>query len=179
MGKKTLIVVDAQNDFIEGVLGSREAVNIVPKIVDKISKWDGDIILTQDTHAEDYNLTYEGKHIPQHCIENTAGHKLNAYIEEAAWKRAEGNSECNVRMRTKFALGDYYLPDILDDHPECIEIVGLCTDICVMYTALILKAYYPETDIVVDSHCCAGSSHEMHRKALEVMKSCLITVKEY
>ena len=179
MGNKILIIVDMQNDFIEGVLGTPEARKIVPNIIDKIKNWDGDIILTMDTHTEDYLLSYEGKHLPiVHCIKGTAGYKLNAYIEEAAWKKVEANPDCNVRIWNKFTFGDYALADNIDEHPECIEIIGVCTDICVISNALIMKVRHPETEVIVDANCCAGTTPTKHREAIDIMKSCQVIINE-
>ena len=178
---KILIVVDMQNDFISGCLGTDQARDIVPGVINKIKSWDGDIIATKDTHAEDYMYSREGTFLPTpHCIENTAGHDFEPYVGEAL----KNHQSC--RTRYKFAFGDYSLPDVIEDifdkyddydeRPDTIQLVGLCTDICVISNALILRARYPELDIQVDASCCAGTSPEMHRAALDVMKSCHVEV---
>ena len=187
---KLLIVVDMQNDFIEGPLRTDESIRVVPKVVEKIQSWDGDIIATYDTHAEDYLFTNEGKHLPiPHCIEGKVGHDLNPYVQEALYEYKEKNPGNKVWYRHKFSFGDYLLPEMVEslyrDHhgdevdlesikPEHIEIIGVCTDICVISNALILKAAFPETRIVVDRACTAGSSLEMRRKAFDVMENCHI-----
>lgn len=178
--KKVLIVIDMQNDFIDGPLGSDAARKIVPKVIEKIESWDGELILTKDSHAEDYLYSNEGKHLPiPHCIEGTAGYKINPYVKEAAWKFADNNRDLRMRFRHKFTFGDYEMPNIIEEKPERIEIIGLDTDVCIISNALILKAKYPEADIVVDAACCAGTTKELHEAALKVMKSCQIEIENW
>ena len=164
--KKTLIVVDMQNDFIDGTLGTKEAVAIVENVKKKIREYadrGDEIIFTQDTHHEGYLWTNEGKHLPvTHCIEGSNGWKIREglYVE---------GSPCIL----KFSFGytgwkDYDLEDV--------ELVGLCTDICVVSNALIIKALYPEISVKVDSSCCAGVTPESHKAALETMKMCQVEV---
>ena len=160
--KKTLIVIDMQNDFIDGSLGSKEAVAIVENVKKKIKEYadNGDeIIFTQDTHHEGYLWTNEGKHLPVvHCIEGSEG-----------WKIKEGLYVEGSPIVMKFSFGytgwkDYKLEDV--------ELVGLCTDICVVSNALIIKALYPEIPVKVDSSCCAGVTPESHEAALNTMRMC-------
>ncbi len=173
--KKILIVVDMQKDFVDGALGTKEAVAIIPNVANKIKNHDGDIIVTYDTHFENYMTTSEGKSLPvSHCIKGTAGHKLNNDVQKAL----DGKNYTEVE---KLTFGSVDLPKILADRYDIadvsIELIGLCTDICVVSNALILKAHFPETPILVDSSCCAGVTTEKHNAALETMKSCQIDVR--
>lgn len=166
--KKTLIVVDMQKDFIDGSLGTKEAVAIVENVKRKIAQYreNGDeIIFTRDTHQQNYLETNEGKHLPvMHCIEGTEG-----------WKIAEGLEVPGAIYIDKPGFG--YM-NWKDYHLEEVEIVGLCTDICVVSNALIIKATYPEIKVVVDASCCAGVTPESHRAALMTMKMCQVEVVE-
>ena len=164
--KKTLIVVDMQNDFIDGSLGTKEAVAILDNVRAKIRKYrdNGDeIIFTQDTHHHDYMMTNEGKHLPvEHCIEGTKG-----------WKIRDGlmlkDDLCIKKEQFGFTHWDEY-------NLEDVELIGLCTDICVVSNALIIKALYPEIPVKVDSSCCAGVTPQSHNAALDTMRSCQIEV---
>lgn len=173
--KKFLIVVDMQKDFVDGALGTPEAVKIVPNVVEKIKGFDGEIIVTYDTHSENYMETSEGKHLPvPHCIKDTDGWKLNNDVQEAL----NGKKYTEVEKPT---FGSIKLPEIIKDmageEKFSIELVGLCTDICVVSNALLLKANFPEADISVDSACCAGVTVDSHNAALQTMKMCQIEVK--
>ena len=165
---KTLIVVDMQNDFVDGALGTKEAVAIVENVKNKIVEYykNGDkIIFTRDTHFDDYLETNEGRHLPvKHCIKDSHG-----------WQIIEGIEVPNAVYIDKPSFG-YTGWNSLELGNE-IELIGLCTDICVVSNALILKAYFPDADISVDSNCCAGVTLESHNAALETMKMCQITVK--
>ena len=173
--KKVLVVVDMQKDFVDGALGSREAAAIVPNVARKIRAFDGDgIIVTFDTHYPDYLETLEGKKLPVvHCVEGTAGHALDGEVQKAL----EGKQYTKVLKKT---FGSFDVPRILGEaYPgEAleIEVVGLCTDICVVSNALILRAAYPNAKITVDARCCAGVSPETHRAALATMGCCQIDV---
>lgn len=166
---KILIVVDMQNDFVYGSLGSEAAQAIVPKVVEKVKNWNEKILFTQDTHFEDYFKTLEGEKLPvEHCIKNTEGweiiDELRQYITnfyQVVLKRTFGYEGWDALFLSK------------DDE---IEIVGLCTDICVVSNALALRMFYPNTKITVDASCCAGTSAEAHNAALQVMKSCQIDI---
>lgn len=166
--KKTLIVVDMQKDFIDGSLGTKEAEAIVEKVKNKIARYkeQGDeIIFTRDTHQEDYLNTNEGRHLPVvHCIKGTDG-----------WKIAEGLEVPGAIYIDKPSFG--YM-NWKDYHLEEVELVGLCTDICVVSNALIIKAIYPEIKVTVDARCCAGVTLESHKAALTTMKMCQIEVVE-
>lgn len=171
--KKLLIVVDMQNDFIDGALGTKEAVAIVPNVVEKIKTWDGDIIATRDTHTNDYMNTREGKYLPvPHCIKNTPGHEINQTIKEALM-----NAEVEVTVIDKITFGSVALPKIVfvGDY-DYVELIGLCTDICVVSNAMLIKAELPEIDVVVDATCCAGVTPDTHTAALTTMKMCQINV---
>lgn len=170
---KLLVVVDMQNDFIDGALGTKEAVEIVPNVIDKIKSWDGDIICTQDTHNEDYLDTREGKYLPvKHCIRDTEGHKIAPEIFKELCEHG-----CCMASLNKYTFGSTALPEIVRPHNyDYIELIGLCTDICVVSNAMLLKANFPEIDIAVDASCCAGVTPESHKAALQTMKMCQINV---
>lgn len=172
---KILIVVDMQKDFVDGALGSAEAQAIVQGVVAKINTFDGDIIVTYDTHTPDYMNTREGKYLPvPHCIKDTEGWELNGSVKASL----EGKDYKSIEKPT---FGSVELPEyIRQTYPEGdmeIELVGLCTDICVVSNALLLKASFPEADISVDASCCAGVSVESHNAALATMKMCQINIK--
>lgn len=164
--KKTLIVVDMQNDFIDMALGTKEAVAIVPAVKAKIEEYvkNGDeIIFTRDTHAENYLETNEGKKLPvPHCIRGTKG-----------WEIADGLYVEGAKIIDKPNFG---WPDWDKEALEEVELVGLCTDICVVSNALIIKATHPEIKVSVDSKCCAGVTPESHEAALKTMGMCQVDV---
>lgn len=166
---KTLIVIDMQNDFIDGALGTPEAQTIITKVKKKIEEYDDRedaIVFTRDTHLENYLDTHEGKNLPiKHCIMNTHG-----------WQVADGLElpYCRYINKPTFGWVGWRRLDFEDD--DEIEIVGLCTDICVVSNALILKAVFPKINITVDASCCAGTTPENHKAALQVMKCCQINV---
>ena len=167
--KKILIVIDMQNDFITGSLGTKEAEAIVEKVKAKCEKAKAageEIIFTQDTHGEDYLETQEGRKLPVvHCVENTEGWEICPELLPYA--------ELCVEKPT---FGSVMLPAMCEDYDE-IELVGLCTDICVISNAMLLKAYYPEKKISVDSSCCAGVTPESHENALKAMQMCQIDME--
>lgn len=171
--KKILIVVDMQNDFIDGTLGSKEAIAVVDRVVARIQGFEGEIIATYDTHDENYMNTQEGKKLPvPHCIKGTDGWKLNAKVQ-AALEEKRYTAVC------KPTFGSVKLVDIIrewgaDDMQ--IELIGVCTDICVVSNALLLKTNFPEMQIAVDASCCAGVTPEKHLAAIETMRSCQIEV---
>jgi nicotinamidase-related amidase len=176
---KILVVVDMQNDFITGPLGTPEAVSIVDKVVEKIREYDTDFLVNafMDTHNDDYLNTQEGKNLPVvHCVIDSKGHKINHKVLNALRKKG-------YQYWLKSTFGNFRYCESLKDTVNAygernieITLVGVCTDICVISNALLLKAHYPEMKIVVDAACCAGSSPEKHRMALEVMKSCQIDI---
>lgn len=164
--KKTLIVVDMQNDFVDGSLGTTEAQAIVANVKEKIKQYQShgdEIIFTRDTHHEDYLDTPEGKKLPvKHCVEGTHG-----------WRIVEGLEVPGAVFIDKPSFGWTHW---VDREFEEIELVGLCTDICVVSNALILKATFPEVEITVDASCCAGVTPATHRAALDTMKMCQINI---
>lgn len=171
---KLLIVVDMQRDFIDGSLGTPEAATIVPNVIEKIKNWEGDIIATLDTHKANYLETKEGKILPiEHCIEGTDGHRLNGKIYETLYD----NHHKIFNILKKGTFGSTALPELIRGRDiDYIELVGLCTNICVVSNALLLKANFPEMDIAVDASCCAGVTPESHKAALLTMKMCLIDI---
>ena len=169
--KRTLIVVDMQNDFIDGALGTKEAQAIVPNVKKKIEEYKarGDnIIFTRDTHDTNYLESNEGKHLPvEHCINGTYGWIIADAVSYPEYK--------HINKRTfGYTLWNYEC-DAFEEF-EDIELVGLCTDICVVSNALILKAQFPNANITVDASCCAGVTPETHQAALNTMKMCQINV---
>lgn len=172
--KRILVVVDMQNDFVDGALGTKEAVGIVENVVDKIGNFDGKIFATLDTHQNNYMETSEGKKLPvPHCIRMTYGWLLNEEVRKALDNK-------DYKIIEKKTFGSTRLVDEIcgikgEDDME-IEFVGLCTDICVVSNALLLKAYFPEARMTVDAGCCAGVTPESHKAALETMKMCQIDV---
>ncbi len=164
---KVLIVVDMQNDFVTGALGSKEAQAILPNVKAKIKEYAdrGDrIIFTRDTHGDNYLETPEGKKLPvKHCIQGTEG-----------WQVAPGLVTEACEYVDKPTFGWLFWNDFGEE--DAIELIGVCTDICVVSNALILKAKYPAAAISVDASCCAGVTPEKHQAALETMKSCQIDV---
>ena len=174
---KYLVVVDMQKDFIDGALGTKEAQAIVPKVAEKIKNFDGKVFYTRDTHDEKYLETQEGKNLPvKHCICGEDGLALNSEIMQAiAETKAEVHNFCR-----KGTVGSMELAQILketyEDQEVEIELIGLCTDICVISNAMLIKAVLPEVKVSVDSSCCAGVTPESHRNALEAMKMCQIEI---
>ena len=173
--KKILVVVDMQNDFVDGALGTKEAQSIVKNVVEKIKSYD-DIFVTYDTHSENYMQTSEGKKLPvAHCIKGTDGWKLNSEIQQAL----SGKKYTEVE---KITFGSVDLPKLISEYAEdedfSVELVGLCTDICVVSNALILKANFPEKEITVDASCCAGVSPKTHNASLDTMRCCQINIIE-
>lgn len=180
---KILVVVDMQNDFITGSLGTPEAQAIVPKVVEKIKNFDGTIMLTQDTHDKNYLDTQEGKLLPiVHCIRGTDGCNICSEVYDAITQELidvfEKETFGSERL-VKYLQEDFVALQEDDDYEKPIseiELCGVCTDICVVSNALLIKAFLPEVKIVVDSSCCAGVTPERHEAALEVMRSCQIEV---
>lgn len=172
--KNLLVVVDMQNDFIDGALGSPEAVAIVPSVREKIESFQGCVWFTRDTHAEDYLDTQEGKHLPvRHCIKDTEGWQ----ICDALLPFAEHASVIDKPSFGSVELCETLAREHQADPIEKIVLVGLCTDICVISNAMLLKAYLPETVIAVDAACCAGVTPESHERALQAMASCQIVIE--
>ena len=169
-----LLVIDMQNDFIDGALGTPEAVAIVPSVREKIRNFDGTVLFTRDTHGENYMETQEGKNLPvPHCIRGTDGWQIRPELEELRVtepinKGTFGSDELGKILR-----------DLNDEDPiGIITVIGLCTDICVISNALLAKAFLPEVPIEVDASCCAGVTPESHENALKAMASCQIRIVE-
>lgn len=172
--KHFLIVVDIQNDFVDGALGTKEAVSIIEPACDKIKKFDGEIFVTYDTHFEDYLKTAEGEKLPvEHCIKGTKGWQLNEKIAQSLASKKYTQVE-------KLTFGSTELPELIKeaagDSDFDITLIGLCTDICVVSNALILKANFYDKKIIVDSACCAGVTVDSHNAALTTMQMCQIEV---
>ena len=169
-----LVVVDMQNDFIDGALGTKEAVAIVPKVEEKIRNFKGTVFFTRDTHDTWYLDTQEGKKLPvPHCIRDTEGWQIRSELDklrktEPIDKETFGSTD----------LADELVALNIDDEISSITFVGLCTDICVISNALILRAAFPNAKITVDARCCAGVTEETHLAALTAMKCCQIDVAE-
>ena len=174
--KHILVVVDIQKDFVDGALGTAEAVAMVDNAAKKIEGFVGEIFVTFDTHFENYMETAEGKKLPvPHCIKGTDGWELDKKIA----KSLEGRKFTRVE---KLTFGSVELPDLIrkvvGEEDSDITLIGLCTDICVVSNALILKANFPEKNIYVDAACCAGVTSETHNAALTTMKMCQIDIIE-
>lgn len=171
---KTLIVVDMQNDFIDGALGTKEAVAIVPNVKAKIEQYQaaGDqIIFTRDTHFENYLETQEGKNLPvEHCIKGTDGWQISSELDV----RENDLIFDKVTFGFDWSTAIKETPDLIKG--DEIEFVGLCTDICVISNAFAIKTVLPEMPLSVDPSCCAGVTPESHNNALEAMKMCQVKV---
>ena len=166
---KYLIVVDMQNDFIDGALGTAEAVAIVPYVKNVIENFEGKVLFTRDTHLENYMETQEGKNLPvPHCIKGTNGWQIRAELD--ALRKTEAID--------KVTFGSKDLVEILknENDIESITFIGLCTDICVISNAMLVKAFYPEIPLIVDAKACAGVTPQSHKNALEAMKMCQIAI---
>lgn len=167
-----LVVVDMQNDFIDGTLGTAEAKAIVPDVAEKIKRFSGLVLATRDTHDKDYLTTQEGRKLPvEHCIKGTKGWEIRKEIavlikEEPIDKPSFGSKELAERL-----LSFHEKEEI-----KSITLIGLCTDICVISNALLLKAFLPEVPVIVDASCCAGVTQKSHEQALEAMKMCQIQI---
>ena len=169
-----LIVVDMQNDFITGALGTKEAVAILPKVKEKIDAFKGIVLYTRDTHGQDYMSTQEGANLPvPHCIHGTWG-----------WEIADALSTCKSDgVFDKITFGSMplarYLQKVYEEEGiGSITLIGLCTDICVISNAMLIKAAMPEVPVIVDASCCAGVTPESHKNALSAMQMCQIKIVE-
>ena len=167
-----LVVVDMQNDFIDGALGTKEAVAIVPKVEEKIRGFAGPVLFTRDTHEEDYMETQEGKNLPvPHCIRGTDGWQIRKELD--VLRKTE---PIDKETFGSVALAAKLVSMNEEEEIEGITFVGLCTDICVISNALLAKAYLPETPIYVDAACCAGVTPKSHETSLQAMKMCQIHI---
>ena len=167
-----LIVVDMQNDFIDGSLGTDEALNILNNVKEKINKFKGKIIYTMDTHNEDYLETSEGKNLPvKHCIKGTSGWEIREDIYDGHSEIIEKNTFGSIDLVKR-------LEEIKSNEKiNSIEIIGICTDICVISNAILVKTAFPEIEISVDAKCCSGITDKSHNEALDIMKLCQIDIK--
>lgn len=168
--QKVLIVVDMQNDFIDGALGTKEAEAIVPKVERKIREFEGAVLFTRDTHEADYLETQEGRNLPvPHCIRGSEGWQIRPELE--ALRRTEAIDKPTFGSETLGAL----LKSMNEENPiESVTFIGLCTDICVISNAMIAKAVLPEVPVIVDAACCAGVTPQSHQTALRAMEACQI-----
>ena len=163
-----LIVVDMQNDFIDGALGTNEAQAIIENAAERIKNFKGKVIFTRDTHEENYMDTQEGKNLPvSHCIIGTDGWQIHPKLSPYA-----------KEVIDKPTFGSVTLAHLISvmDNVNSITLIGICTDICVISNAMLLKAFMPEVPIIVDASCCAGVTPESHKNALAAMKSCQINI---
>ncbi len=172
--KHFLIVVDMQNDFVDGALGSEDAVAILPHVCERIAAFDGDIFVTFDTHFDNYMDTAEGEKLPvPHCIKDTHGWELHEQVAAALKNKAYTTVE-------KLTFGSTALPKLIERAAGGADfdilLLGLCTDICVVSNALILKAAFPEKRIAVAADSCAGVTADSHKAALTTMQMCQIDV---
>ena len=168
-----LVVVDMQNDFIDGSLGTEEAKAIVPKVAEKIKAFKGLVLATRDTHGKDYLTTQEGRKLPvEHCIKGSGGWEIRQEIAELIKEEPIDKPAFGSRV-----LAERLLALDGEETVESITLIGLCTDICVISNALLLKAFLPEVPVIVDASCCAGVTKESHIQALEAMKMCQIQIK--
>ena len=166
---KILVVVDMQNDFIDGALGTPEAASIVPYVKQIIESFDGKVLFTRDTHFADYMDTQEGENLPvSHCVKDTEGWQI----------RKELDALRKTPAIDKITFGSKDLVDILKGEPsiESITFVGLCTDICVISNVMLTKAFFPEIPLIVDAKACAGVTPESHQNALAAMKMCQVRI---
>lgn len=168
--KKLLVVVDMQNDFIGGALGTQEAQSILPAVRARIAdarKEGEEVVFTRDTHGEEYLSTQEGKNLPvPHCIAGTAGHEI-----------AAGLCLAGERVFDKPAFGSIELAAYVKERGfAAVELVGVCTDICVISNALLIKAFCPEAEVCVRAGCCAGVTPQSHQTALAAMRACQVKI---
>lgn len=168
--KRLLAVVDMQKDFIDGALGTKEAEAIVPAVKERIEEYlaaGDEVVFTLDTHGNDYMEMMEGRKLPvPHCIRGTEGWELDSRLKDMPGKRFEKHTFGSMELAAYIKAGEY----------DRIELIGLCTDICVISNAMVIKAEVPETEICVRADCCAGVTPESHENALNAMKMCHIDV---
>lgn len=171
--KKVLVVIDMQNDFITGVLGNSECRAVVPHVVKRVQEAVNDhtdLLFSQDTHQENYLSTQEGRKLPiPHCIENTDGWNIIPELEETAEQKGI--------VFKKETFGSRDIAEYVKAHGyEEVELIGVCTDICVISNAMTIKSFVPEAEISVNEACCAGVTPQSHRTAVEAMKACQINL---
>lgn len=181
---KCLVVIDMQNDFITGTLGTKEAQNILPKVINKVKSFDGKIFATMDTHDGDYLNTQEGINLPiKHCIEGSKGWMIPNELLEVLPKKSKspirkntfGSRFLGINLFKLYEENLFEQGEIIDE----IILIGLCTDICIISNAILLKTFLPDVKITVDASCCAGTSPEAHENALKAMKQCQINVENW
>lgn len=171
--KNILIAVDMQKDFIDGALGTKEAEAIVDNVARTVKSFDGEVIFTRDTHYDNYMDTQEGKNLPvPHCIKGTDGWQIDKKLATII------DADSSIKIFDKPTFGSVELAEYLKRRGgiEKVTLIGLCTDICVISNALLIKAYLPETEVSVIESCCAGVTPESHKNALEAMKMCQIKI---
>lgn len=171
MAKKVLAVIDMQNDFIDGALGTKEAEAIVGKVAAQIRDFDGEVVYTRDTHFEDYLHTQEGAKLPvKHCIKGTDGWQIREELS-----KLQGD---DTKIFDKLTFGSVELAQYLKEMEDLqsVMLIGLCTDICVISNAMVIKAFLPEVTIQVNAECCAGVTPQSHLNALEAIKMCQIEI---
>ena len=171
MQNRVLVVVDMQKDFIDGALGTKEAVGIVSKVEEKIKNFQGEIIFTRDTHFDNYSTTQEGQKLPvAHCIKGSEGWQIEETLETLRTPE--------MKVFDKPTFGSVELAEYLKGNKELesVTLIGLCTDICVISNAMVIKAFLPEVRVMVEEKCCAGVTPKSHSNALEAMKMCQIEI---
>lgn len=172
---KILVVIDMQKDFVSGCLGSKEAQAILPEVEKKVNAFHGEVVFTRDTHQPDYMQTQEGRKLPVlHCVEGSEGWQLMDGLEQ--YRKEHG-----AKVFDKVTFGSRQLGEALEEmnrqeHIESITFIGVCTDICVISNAMLVKAFLPEVPLIVDSRCCAGVTVQSHENALNAMRACQIEV---
>lgn len=180
---KVLVVVDMQKDFVDGALGSKEAVAIVPKVVEKINGFEGLFAVTHDTHTNGYLDTQEGKNLPVvHCVEQSDGWQLTPPVYDALNNRFNNGVLPQFFYKPTFGsveLADWLLNVNKKTAVDEVVLIGLCTDICVISNAMLIKAFLPEVKVTVDAACCAGVTPESHNNALAAMKMCQINIENW
>lgn len=168
-----LIVVDMQNDFIDGALGTAEAQAIVGNVAERIKNFDGRVIFTRDSHSENYMETQEGSNLPvPHCIKGTTGWEIRAELEALRTEPAVDKPAFG-----SVALAHMLARENVVEPIDSVTLIGLCTDICVISNAMIIKSCLPEVPVIVDAACCAGVTPESHKNALAAMKMCQIKIE--
>ena len=172
---KYLVVVDMQNDFIDGALGTPEAQKVLPLVVEKVRNFDGEVIFTRDTHAPNYMETQEGKNLPViHCVQDEPGWQLAEALD--TWRKENPSTVFDKVTFGCKELPEFFLQRAAEAPIESIEFCGVCTDICVVSNALLLKAFLPEVPMSAAADCCAGTTVANHESALNTMKMCQIQI---
>ena len=178
---KILVIVDMQNDFIDGALGTPEAQAILPRVIEKVTGFDGEIVATFDTHGDDYLKTQEGELLPvEHCIAGTSGWRMSDALLAAVGSNKMWTSTFKKKTFGSTELGEYLrIKNNVSGGIEEVVLVGLCTDICVISNALLIKAFLPEVKVTVDAACCAGVTPQSHENALWAMQMCQVNIENW